>query len=113
MHRPVFDDQVPRIVGREHLEGRHDGVGLGRVEQDRLVDLGHHRSADAREPGRVAVDRRLSHRAFQHHVAEVHRRPLTLRIGEVPPADVGKHRSGAARVPQLARCQCRPHSSQA
>ena len=43
----------------------------------------------------------VASRAFQHHVAEVHRRPLALGIGEVPPADVGQGRGGAVGVLQL------------
>ena len=39
--------------------------------------------------------------AFQHHVAEVQRRPLALGVGEVPLADVGQGRGGAVGVLQL------------
>jgi hypothetical protein len=56
MQRPVVDDQVPGIIGRKHLQGGLDRIGLRRVEQYRLVDLGHHGGTDALQPGRVAVD---------------------------------------------------------
>ena len=46
MQRPVRDNQIPRIVRRENLQGRKDGIGLGRVERDHFVDPGHLRRAN-------------------------------------------------------------------
>jgi hypothetical protein len=41
--RKRIDLLVPRIVGREHLEGGEDPVGLGSAEEHRLRDFRHRR----------------------------------------------------------------------
>ena len=57
MQRPIGNNLVPGVVGREDLQGRTDGVGLGRAEEDGLGDRRHLRGTDAGQPGRVAADR--------------------------------------------------------
>ncbi len=53
---PFVHGDVPRIVGRKHFESRNDGVGLRRIEVERLRELPHLRGLETRESGLINCD---------------------------------------------------------